>query len=260
MPQRGFTLVELLVVISIIALLASLLIPVLSRAKQAAHLAKCRSNVRQIGLAIKMYVDDSECFPAPKYAILTGAIDRHYFWSDQLAPYLKAEWTNEIFRCPSYRGPTLVPRRDNQLWYSRLLGSYGYNGYEAVLGSLYDERKGRSVAESDVLVPSDMIEAGDANIAGKWRASDYIAGSLWSGPEIAWGGYGVLWKNSTNGIRTPPAFGPPEKWIREIQRRHDGKYNALFCDGHIETIPHRTLYSKTDSALRRWNRNHEPIP
>ena len=69
LPERGgFTLIELLVVIAIIAILAGLLLPTLARAKEGGRRSHCISNLRQIGLGIQMYRDDSADRP-PLYLV-----------------------------------------------------------------------------------------------------------------------------------------------------------------------------------------------
>ncbi len=94
-PKRGFTLIELLVVIAIIAILAAILFPVFAKAREAARGASCKSNLKQIGTAVAMYVQDyDEQFP-----IIRGANNLQFMeWRQAIFPYTK---NVQIFRCPS---------------------------------------------------------------------------------------------------------------------------------------------------------------
>jgi prepilin-type N-terminal cleavage/methylation domain-containing protein len=98
--NAAFTLIELLVVIAIIAILAAILFPVFAQAKQAAKKTAALSNVKQMGVAIQLYLGDfDDMYPeAVRGGCTNQAADNNRIWTAQVHPYIKSK---EIMRDPS---------------------------------------------------------------------------------------------------------------------------------------------------------------
>ena len=107
--DHGFTLVELLVVIALIAILAALLLPALAKAKASAQSAACKSNLRQLGMALNMYAQDNKKYPGPIIEDDSGifAIQGFSGWTEALDAYVPGLATD---------GPADVTG-DNRMYY-----------------------------------------------------------------------------------------------------------------------------------------------
>jgi len=111
---KGFTLIELLVVMVIIALLVGLLLPALGRAREEARKTQCRSNLRQIGLAINIYANDNKGYTPAVYggsAVTDGK--RHQMSGEGLqGSYEMDRWIPQLYLVPTLGGPATVNQAD----------------------------------------------------------------------------------------------------------------------------------------------------
>jgi prepilin-type N-terminal cleavage/methylation domain-containing protein/prepilin-type processing-associated H-X9-DG protein len=110
--RPAFTLVELLVVLAIVGILTGLMLPALAQAKSQARRAGCINNLRQIGLATLLYVDQEQAYP-PAWS---GPEQR---WMDLLKPFL--EKSSRVYLCPADPEPRAVT------WDPTIHLSYGIN-------------------------------------------------------------------------------------------------------------------------------------
>jgi prepilin-type processing-associated H-X9-DG protein/prepilin-type N-terminal cleavage/methylation domain-containing protein len=219
--HRAFTFTELMVVIAITAILGALLLPALCKAKAHARTAACASNLRQIGLALTIYVGDFRKYPTGMRWVVTSL---PWYANQVLTPYT-ARSRREFF-CPAQR-PATKPGID----FCPL--SYGYNslGSARQPGSHLGLGDGshRLISEAEIKMPSDMISVGDSGSETVW---DMLLNPN-TQQTAAWSAECLTTLNS---------------WLPS--RRHAGGANIVMCDGHVEHAKQDWWIDKNDSVSR----------
>jgi len=249
--RGAFTLVELLVTIAIIGILAGLLLGGVSLAKDKAKATACKNNLRQIGLAMRMYVSENKTYCGSAWVGKDNGRDNYYVWPPRLLTQTIGD--RRVFHCQSTPLNTSwdvtlnnslgVATSDGTFGADRISAiarfSYGYNDWGIGQGTIDDKSSHQLglggdisgpyakglVKEESIKQPSDMIEFADTRADGSWD------GSI-----------------------------DPTEMDQWPSSRHRGWVNVQFTDGHTDVgLRKKMIDPANDNPWRaRWNIDNDP--
>jgi len=239
--EHGFTLIELLVVIAIIAILAAMLLPVLSRAQDQSKAIKCLNNSKQIGLSMMLYAADNRDTPPP---LNTDAYPPPnpappnvlwYFQYLGVGNYITSDTiSNNVWRCPAVLDRDLISGNT----YGVKLEGYGpMEGNAAGAGiirfGIVDDVPMGSRKLTSLTRPSQLWLVGDVGVPK----------NIEQAAVNAFPSDGYTTEFSTR-QPNPPGLNPGEGWItstapgnipKQPACRHNRQAIFSLCDGHSES-------------------------
>jgi prepilin-type N-terminal cleavage/methylation domain-containing protein/prepilin-type processing-associated H-X9-DG protein len=291
--SAAFTLIELLVVIAIIAILAAILFPVFAQAREKARQAGCLSNLKQIGLATMMYVQDyDETYPCGWHPTNPGGNEWRSMWRVCLQPYIqKFGNQNDPYDSSQFSTSTVMSCPSQPANSSFGPTSYGYNVARSGLTNGWQNGNGNEDGGSGAHYlgkpmaalrrPANVVaycDAGQIWDQGRiqqrdpnWHQGDdgsYCVGYETNGGADATGPCGPfqfnpkLWLveapwGSVDWDFGVPGLGGDGDWtVNDARRpipRHQGKVNAAFADGHAKVITAESLTAKLGTPEDLWH-------
>ena len=255
-PRLGFTLVELLVVIGIIALLIAILLPALNSARAQAKTVQCASNLRQIGLSLGMYADQSKDYYP--YIFIVPQTDE---WGNVVGVYWHQRLLLDKF-LPGYDDPSksvMVCPSDEDPY-----KPFTWPGEEKLANSSYGLNARMSATEgvNPWLTPPDGKDDWNGHVKPKRgqvkKSSEKIlvADNLYGETLDLW---------MPNADATVPPFWHQLAWTRHVRKAGGkGQINVLYVDGHVAPVRRGTDLPDRDNdvagfsmqagrARQQWN-------
>jgi prepilin-type N-terminal cleavage/methylation domain-containing protein len=284
--KKAFTLIELLVVIAIIAILAAILFPVFAQAKLAAKKTGDLSNMKQQGLGIQMYLNDSDdqYFAYREYDdnwqdgvavndnsgasgakgdVCPPGQDCYYyahrhFWDQLLQPYIK-NW--DLFKDPAYGGAWVNtnPADPHGNGYGGQ-NSYGTNSFFN-----YTNSSQKGINASQVVEPADSLLINNEDYyhslpSFRDRTGTIVTNGLLVGDttNYDWGGYGDQWENNGKGCDWDPnaynnlnTAAGMALCIKD-QQLFGNIFNIVWADGHAHALAiEKVTYDWVDNGQNK---------